>query len=55
MGIDVICKYIMIIDYEKSQLFMNQTTPLTTTIVIKPNELKTISILPTLATETKLL
>ena len=55
MGIDVIHKYRMIIDYDKSQLFINQTTRLTTTIVIKPDELKTRSSSPTLSTETKLL
>ena len=34
-----------IINYDKSQLFINQTMPLATTqpIIIKPNELKTIS------------
>ena len=55
MGIDVIRKYRMIIDYDRSQLFINQTTRLTTTIVIKPNELKTRSTSPTLSTETELL
>ena len=55
MGIDVIRKYRMITDYDTSQLFIKQTTPLTTTIVIKPNELETKITSPTLSTETKLL
>ena len=44
MDIDIVRKY-RIINYDKSQLSINQTMPLATTkpIIIKPNELKTLS------------